>query len=147
MIQHGRMILPVIGIVDGNRNQASIAALGTGHQNPSRFLGIAGFHAHRAVIAPEKLIVIGIGSPAQSDGLGGHNGVKGIVFHGLRRENGKIPGCCMVFLVIQAVGIGKMGARHAKGFCAAVHERHKLFHAPRTVDGQRHRRIVAGVEH
>ncbi|MPN46256.1 hypothetical protein SDC9_193840 [bioreactor metagenome] len=50
-------------------------------------------------------------------------------------------------LVVETVGIGKMGIVHADFGCLLVHKNGKLFLAPCQMDSQRTGRIVSGNQH
>ena len=70
----------------------------------------------------------------------------GLVFHGRQRDLQQVPGGGVVVLVMQAVGVDKMGIGTAQLPGGVVHQLHKIFHAARHMDGQGVGGVVAGTD-
>ena len=147
VIQQHRMVLPVIGVIHGHRNQSSLTALGTADQNPASSFRITGFDPDSVFILPQKLIVIGKGPILQGYSPGGDHLPKDFIFHGMCRQHRQIPGRAVMLFRIQTMGIGKHRVPQVQFLCSLIHLLHKGCLTAAAMDRQRHCSVVTRVKH
>ena len=140
------MVGPIVPVVEGHADEILPLPPGTGDQRPPRLAGVAGLHAGAAVILPEELVVVGQRPPLQGNGLRRDDPGDGLIVQAGPPQLCHVQGGGIVPRIPQAVGVGEMGARHAQIDRPLVHPLHERCHVPGAVAGQRHRRVVAGVE-
>ena len=141
------MVIPVIRVVDRHRDKPPPVPGGAGHQNPPGSFRVAGFHAVCACHLPQQLIVVAQIAIAHGNCFGGDGFVENGVFHGIGGQNRQIPGGGVVSGAVQPVGIFKMTLGHTQHPGLVVHHFREALYSAAAVNGQSHRRVVAGMEH
>ena len=72
VVQQTGMVVPIVGGVDGHRNELPAVPGGAGDQNPACRLGIAGLDALGSLVAPQDLIVVGEAPAPPFNAFGGY---------------------------------------------------------------------------
>ena len=136
-------------------DQGVPAFLGGGHQAVARLAGAAGLHADGAREGVARILAggeqrVGVDEAALGREIGGRDSVvgggddlpEGGVGHGLLGHLVDVPGRGVVVGVVQTVGVGKVGARHAQLLGSLVHAIHKGGDVPADGHGQDVGRLV-----
>ena len=142
-----------------HRDQESVAVLRRRHQAPARLVGGARFAADTLVIDIAHVVQVGnqaVGVvvetlPGEVGGRdrvagGSDDGAEQVVFQRRGHEQGDVVGGGVVVLVVEAVGVGEVGALAAQLPGFPVHVGHKLLHAAVHRLGQSLGRVVGGGE-
>lgn len=146
IVEKRDVIVPIVRVGKGHRDERFSAALRGADQNASRVARVAGFYPDTAVTAPQKLVMIDQRSPRATNALRCHNSAKLWVFKCLLCQTCQIERGGIILSAVKPVRIRKMRIRQTQRSRTAVHlpDKGRLRTAYR--DGQRQRRVVSGMQ-
>ncbi len=143
VVQQGCVIVPVVGIAEGDGDKGGSHALGGGDQSAACRLGVAGLKADTALVAAQELVVVFHIPLPKGDGLGGDDlRQHGVGQHGAGDERHVVGGGIMP-LHLQPIWVGKVGVLKTQVGGLLIHELGKGLHISGDVDGDGHGCVIA----
>ncbi len=148
VIEQGLRLVEHIRAIQHHAHQLHALPFRGENQAAPGCLGIACFHAVAAVIIPEDLIFIfkraSHGPGLRAVILGRSDLPEGLVLHGRRGDEGKIIGCGVMRLAVQAVWGDKMRIHSAQLPGSGVHQAGELLHPMADMDSDGHSCVISG---
>lgn len=97
----GRVVRPVVAVLESHRHQPLAVSLHTAHQRPACRHGIAGLQADTPLYLVQQLVVVGHGPPANGDAAGGGHPYQSLIFHRRAGKTRHVPGRGVMVLMVQ----------------------------------------------
>ena len=141
------MVLPVVTVIQGDRDQTHAVPFRTGHQRPAGIAGVAGFQSDTARIASKQLVVVVHGTAADAHVHGRYQACKRRLTQRAGGEHRHVLRAGIMSLLIQPAGVGKGRMTHAELRRLLVHPNDKLFHSAAAEIRNALRRVVSGGQH
>ncbi|CAN4043939.1 DUF3842 domain-containing protein, partial [Dysosmobacter welbionis] len=92
VVIQGRVVRPVVAVLESHRHQPLAVSLHTAHQRPACRHGIAGLQADTPLYLVQQLVVVGHGPPANGDAAGGGHPYQSLIFHRRAGKTRHVPG-------------------------------------------------------
>ena len=141
------MVAPVVRVGQRDGDELALAPFRGADEDAARVAGIAGLDTDTAVVAPEQLIVVGQRPAGAGDRLRADHRAELLVLQCCLRERGKVARGRVILPAVEPMGIGKMRLPQAERLRAQIHLPDEGLFAAGHADGERQRRIVAGMQH
>ena len=141
------MIAPVVRVGQRDGDELALAPFRGADENAARVAGIAGLDADAAVVAPEQLIMVGQRPAGAGDRLRADHRAELLVLQCCLRERGKVARGRVILPAVESMGIGEMRLPQAERLRAQIHLPDEGLFAAGYADGERQRRVVAGMQH